>query len=66
MAKTLNIPASVSNSAKAKNQFFLKRLINNFLAKRQAKKVMKAIHEAEQIHAGRKKGTTFNEFIHEL
>lgn len=35
-------------------------------AKRQAKKIVESLHEAEQIHKGKRKGKTFDEFLEEL
>ena len=34
--------------------------------RRQAKKVMESLREAEQIHKGKKKGKSFDEFLEEL
>ena len=35
-------------------------------AKQQAKKIVGALHEAEQIHQGKRKGKTFDAFLEEL
>ena len=35
-------------------------------AKQQAKKIVGALHEAEQIHKGKRKGKTFDAFLEEL
>lgn len=37
-----------------------------FRSKRQAVKIMKALNEAEQIHSGRKQGTTYDQFLKEI
>ena len=35
-------------------------------AKQQAKKIVAALHEAQQMHKGKRKGKTFDEFFQEL
>ncbi len=35
-------------------------------AHRQANKILKALDEADEIHSGRKKGTSFSEFLKEI
>ena len=41
-------------------------IIHRFKAKRQARKIINALNEGEQIHKGSKKGKTFDEFHADL
>lgn len=41
-------------------------IVGSYKAKRRAKKIIKAIDEAEQIHKGNKKGKSFDDFLTEI
>jgi hypothetical protein len=72
MSKALNLNSvSFGNSEKAekasaKNVNFFSRIMNNYLANKQAKRIIKALDEAEKIHAGRKPTKSFTQSIKEL
>jgi hypothetical protein len=40
--------------------------IARYKAKRQARKIMRSLEEAHQIHAGKKQAKTFDDFLDEL
>lgn len=42
------------------------RVTMYFRSKRQAKKIMTALNEAEQIHSGRKQGKSYDQFLKEI
>ena len=45
---------------------FVQRIILQYKARRQARKILKAIGEADQIHRGNKKGKPYDQFLQEL
>ena len=56
---------AVKEPKKKKGNFFT-NFVGTLKAKRRAKKIMKALNEAEQIHRGNKKGKSFDDFLAEI
>ena len=48
-----------------KGSFWVK-VSQYFKTQKQAGKIMNALNEAEEIHAGRKKGASFDQFLKEI
>ena len=63
---SINAKNYSANLANRKNVFFIKRVYNSLSANRQAKRIMKAINEAEQIHAGKRQGKSFHQLFKEI
>ena len=55
-----------NSPVKTNSRNWFKKAIDKFKAKRRAKKIANSLHEAEAIHAGRKKGKSFDEFLSEF
>lgn len=62
--KTLE-PDSVKGTSPKRTNIF-KRFLIEFKARRQARKILRAVGEAEQIHKGEKQGKSFDQFLEEL
>ena len=58
---------SIAYPTKQRHQYgFFMNIILKFQAKIQARKIIKGLNEAKKIHAGYKKGKSFDEFIKEI
>lgn len=53
----------IGHTIKNKNKSFFSRFIAKHYAKNQAKTVLKALDEVNQIKSGKKKEITFDEFL---
>ena len=71
MANVLNIESvatktTAASEPEAQRLGLWSRIVMHFRSKRQAVKIMKALNESEQIHSGKKRGKSFNEFLKEI
>jgi hypothetical protein len=69
MASALNYKAFQSTTSTGNSSNHLSvwgGIVARFKAKRQARKIMRSLDEANQIHSGKKTAKSFDDFLNEL